>query len=82
MIYGCVKTSGMDMVVIASEKEFADRNSVSSWAKESMDWAIGMGMINGDDQNRLNPQQYLTRAQLCMIVYNAKDYLVDIELWE
>lgn len=81
MIYACVKASGRDMETTPSEKQFADRGAVSPWAKEAMDWAIDMELINGDDQNRLNPQLNLTRAQLCMLVYNARDYLVDIELW-
>jgi len=45
-----------------------------------MDWAIDSGLINGNEQNCLNPQCNLTRAELCMLIYNARDILVGIEL--
>lgn|GEM_PF-5456172 len=80
MIYAYVKASGQDMETTPSEKQFADRTAVSPWAKEAMDWAIDSGLINGNEQNFLNPQRNLTRAELCMLIYNARDILVGIEL--
>jgi len=82
MIYGVVKASGQDMETTPSEKQFADRTAVSLWAKEAMDWAIDKGIINGNNENRLNLRNSITRAELCMLIYNARDVLPDIELWE
>lgn len=42
---------------------FADARTVSDYAKEAMQWAVGSGIIFGTDKNKLNPQGYATRAE-------------------
>lgn len=47
--------------------EFPDAGSVSSFADEAMQWAVGKGLIRGD-QNRINPQGSAERAQCATII--------------
>ena len=53
-----------------ADKTFADSDDVSSWAKESMNAMINLGLINGAD-GRLNPQKTITRAEVVTILDNA-----------
>lgn len=52
----------------ASITGFADSNEVSNWAYENMRWAVGTGLINGTDGNRLDPQGITTRAEAAAIL--------------
>ncbi len=47
--------------------EFPDAGSVSSFAEEAIQWAVGKGLIKGD-QNRINPQGSAERAQCATII--------------
>ena len=55
-----------------SLSRFPDRDSVSDYAREAMAWAVGHGLINGDEsggQVLLKPQDGAQRAQLAAILY-------------
>ena len=47
---------------------FEDSGSVSSWASEAVEWALELGLINGADGNRIDPQGRATRAQVAAIL--------------
>lgn len=45
-----------------------DGNSVSSWAADATNWAVDMGILVGDQDQKLNPQRTATRAQVAIIL--------------
>ncbi|MBR7032574.1 MAG: S-layer homology domain-containing protein [Clostridia bacterium] len=47
---------------------FADDEKTSGWAKESLEWAVEAGLINGTDGNRLLPSGNATREQFAAII--------------
>ena len=47
---------------------FADKAKVSSWAQESMAWAVKQGMISGKGSD-IVPQGSTTRAEAAAILY-------------
>ena len=47
---------------------FKDAASVSSWAKDAVEWAVGNKIINGMGDGQLNPQGTATRAEAAQIV--------------
>ena len=49
--------------------EFADGGKVQSWAKNAMSWAVGQGILKGDEKGRLNPQGLATRAEVAAILH-------------
>ena len=49
---------------------FRDADQISPWAKEAMSWAVGIGVINGDDTGALNPGGQATRAEVAQIMMN------------
>ena len=48
---------------------FTDTDTISEWAKEAMLWAVGVGLINGKENNILDPSGDATRAQMAAILY-------------
>ncbi len=49
-------------------KDFKDAAQVSAYAKDAFNWAISVGIINGDNGN-LKPQANATRAEFAKIIY-------------
>lgn len=46
---------------------FPDMDRVSGFAREAVEWAVGEGLITGD-QGRINPQETAERGQCAMII--------------
>ncbi|MBQ2678770.1 MAG: carbohydrate-binding domain-containing protein [Firmicutes bacterium] len=61
------KSEGADLT------DFNDSKKVSSWAEESMKWAVGEELINGDENKNLNPKSNATRAEFAQILMNYLD---------
>ena len=49
-------------------KQFRDGASVSDWATEAMRWAIGVGILSGDEQGALTPLAGATRAEVAAML--------------
>lgn len=48
-------------------KNFKDYHKVSTWAQESMNWAITHGIMAGDNNRNLNPGKTATRAETAQL---------------
>ena len=51
---------------------FSDADSVSTYAREAMGWAVASGLIAGTG-DRLEPKATATRAQVAQVFYNARN---------
>ncbi|MBU3874742.1 S-layer homology domain-containing protein [Faecalicatena sp. AGMB00832] len=67
LMYRYAKSLGYDTSAKGDINVFPDTNKVSGFAKEAMVWAVGSGIIKGD-QGKLNPQGRLSRAQCATII--------------
>lgn len=47
---------------------FEDSSDVSIWAQDAFKWAVGSGLINGKENNLLDPKGYATRAEVAIIL--------------
>ncbi|MCL2366949.1 MAG: S-layer homology domain-containing protein [Oscillospiraceae bacterium] len=54
--------------------EFLDFNDTSSWAVESMHWAVHYGLIRGFE-GRLNPNDTITRAEAAVLLARFIQYV-------
>lgn len=54
--------------IIVSEMIFADSSEIGSWAAEDVKVLQMTGVINGKEQNALEPQGYSTRAEVTTMV--------------
>ena len=51
---------GMDVTATGSLAHYTDADSVSDWAKESVEWAVGQGLLSGMTVDTLQPQGLLS----------------------
>ena len=68
MLYNYAKHEGLDTTASGSISGYSDRSSVSTWAADAMNWAVGAGMITGESGGTLNPQGASTRAEVATIL--------------
>ena len=59
---------GLDVSQSGELTSRPDGDSVSSWARTAMAWAVGTGIITGGDGNRLLPRVEANRAQVSIML--------------
>ncbi len=62
---------GFDVTASGSLSTFTDAASVSDWAKESVEWAVGSGLLGGYEDSTLRPQGTTTRAEVASVLQRA-----------
>ena len=68
-MYRYAQGLGYDVSEKADFSKFADASSVSSFAREAMQWAVGTGIITGkDNETRIDPQGNANRAECATII--------------
>ncbi len=67
VLYRYAQAKGLDVSAKGSLTNFSDSSKVSGWAAEAMQWAVGAGIINGDN-GALKPQGNATRAEVAMMI--------------
>ena len=67
ILYRFAQFKGYDVSIKGELNSFGDGAQVSDWAKEAMLWAVGVGIINGDNGN-LKPQGNATRAEVAIML--------------
>ncbi len=68
---------GYDAGTVGSIAGFSDASQISSYAVDSMAWAIGNGLISGTGNNTLAPQGNATRAQVATILMRFCENVAD-----
>lgn len=53
--------------------KFTDAGTVDDWAKVNIAECVQAGIVNGDNNGRLNPKSNVTRAELIQLMYNILD---------
>ena len=70
MLYNYAKYKGYDLTASGDLTAFPDGEEVSSWAETAMAWANGNKLINGFEDDTLQPGGDSTRAQAASILMN------------
>ena len=65
------KYTGAKINETEAPRTFADADSISPWAKESVDRASALGLLKGDEAGRFNPQGILTFQEACVMLDRA-----------
>ena len=68
MMYRYAKYLGFDTSSVPGSLDgFPDAGKISDFAQKEVQWAVGMGLIRGD-QGRINPQGSAERIQCAIII--------------
>ena len=59
---------GLDVTASSDLANYSDAVSVSAWAKDSVVWAVGSGLIGGYEDSTLRPQGTTTRAEVASVL--------------
>ncbi len=59
---------GLDTSASGDLSTYTDADSVSDWAKESVEWVVGSGLIGGYEDSTLRPQGTTTRAEVASVL--------------
>ena len=70
LLYNYAKYQGMDVSASASLDPFTDAASVSAYAADAMQWAVGAQVMNGRTATTLDPQGIATRAEVAQLLVN------------
>lgn len=73
IIYRALSARGL--IEPTESSAFADSDKVSDYAKEAASALKAAGIVNGDDDNMLNPTANATRAEAAQFIYNCIEYM-------
>ena len=75
ILYRYSQMKGYDLTE-GSYDGFADRDSVSPYAQQAMRWAVGTGLMIGDDQQNLRPGANANRAEFAAVLQRFMEVIV------
>jgi uncharacterized cupredoxin-like copper-binding protein len=67
---------GADMGEPAALTGFTDHSAVSAWAEEAAAWAVGAGLLKGDESRRLNAGDAAARAEVAAVMRRFVEGLI------
>lgn len=68
IMYHYHKSTGKSTDLAGNLNEFKDANQISAYAQNPMKWAVKAGIIQGNEQKKLNPTAKVTRAEVAAII--------------
>lgn len=69
ILYKYTKFKGGDVSKTADlAQQFTDADSVSSWAKDAVAWAVAEGLIKGKGEGNVAPADLATRAEIATVL--------------
>ncbi|MCC8079481.1 MAG: S-layer homology domain-containing protein [Oscillospiraceae bacterium] len=68
MLYRYAEYIDCDTSPLSNLSQFTDESSVSTYAQEALQWAVGAGIIEGMDDGTLNSNGTATRAQVAAVL--------------
>jgi uncharacterized repeat protein (TIGR02543 family) len=70
ILYRYAQYKGYDDAINGDLSGFEDASSVSNWAVEAVQWAVGHGLLTGRTATTIVPQGSTTRAEAATIIYS------------
>ena len=76
ILYGYAQHIGLDVSQVASLNQYTDKEQVEPYAKEAMQWAVAVGLVQGTSEGLLAPDASATRAETAVILQRLVKLLV------
>ena len=70
ILYNYTASEGISADATGDLSVFADAEEISDWAKESISWAVGVGLLSGKGNGILDPRATATRAEVAQMLTN------------
>jgi hypothetical protein len=70
ILYGYSKMKGYDLSTAGDVSSFTDGAETSAWAKDAVEWAVGIGLMSGKDGGILDPRGTASRAEVATVFMN------------
>ena len=67
-LYRYAQLAGLDVSARGDLAAFPDSSAVSNYAKDTVSWAVGTGLLVGDEAGRLLPKVSGSRVQLAALI--------------
>ncbi len=67
-LYRYARLAGLDVSARGDLAAFPDSSAVSNYAKDTVSWAVGTGLLVGDEAGRLLPKASGSRVQLAALI--------------
>ncbi|MBE7019751.1 MAG: hypothetical protein E7413_07755 [Ruminococcaceae bacterium] len=68
MLWRYAKMCGIDVSISSNLEKYTDTNEISDWARDAVQWANAVSLLNGTDATTLSPKNTATRAQVATIL--------------
>jgi hypothetical protein len=68
ILYRYAKSLGMDTSAKGDLTKFEDSEDASDWAADMLEWAVGIGLVQGRSNDALVPKGVATRAEVAVIL--------------
>ncbi|MCD8116102.1 MAG: S-layer homology domain-containing protein [Oscillospiraceae bacterium] len=68
-------TEQLGMTLSTSSTSFSDSSSIASYAKNAVNAMVNIGIIQGDDNSKINPTSAATRAEVATMFMRLYNYL-------
>ena len=72
-----IRIIGLERLGVTSSPQtpFVDDSDISGWAKQEIVAGYKLGIIQGDNNGRVNPKQYISKSEAAAIINRLVDYL-------
>ena len=77
MLYNYAGWLGYDTSARGDTSGFSDASSISNWASNAVSWAVGVGLFQGNTENKLMPTDEATRAQVATLLQRFDIWIFD-----
>lgn len=73
ILYRYAQYRNDDLGKFGNLSKYKDRDKISDYALDAMEWAVGNGIVNGVSSDKLDPRGKATRAQIAQLMYRLDD---------
>ncbi len=70
ILYRYAEYKGYDITPRGDLTKFPDGDKTADWAKDAVEWALAVGLMQGDDKGYFDPEGTATRAQVATVLMN------------
>lgn len=79
ILYRYAQSKGYNMSASNDINDYKDKDSISDWAKKSMEWAVSNKIISGKNANKLSPHDPATRAEVSSMIMRFMKNLANVK---